>query len=94
MGIKGVRVAEEKDTIKDPEFLMHVLELSEAIEETENLDQLSKIASDVNARLLREIEVLSQSIDAEQLDKAKESLVKAIYYKKLNQEVSSRLPIT
>ena len=73
---------------------MHVLELSEAIEETENLDQLSKIASDVNARLLREIEVLSQSIDAEQLDKAKESLVKAIYYKKLNQEVSSRLPIT
>jgi hypothetical protein len=94
LGIKGVRVAEEKDTIKDPEFLMHVLELSEAIEETENLDQLSKIASDVNARLLREIEVLSQSIDAEQLDKAKESLVKAIYYKKLNQEVSSRLPIT
>jgi molecular chaperone HscB len=88
--LKGVDFDDEVDTTSDGAFLMHQMEIREALEDVENAqDPLARI-DDIGQEISGEADALKDDfvdqLEAENLDAAKEAVLKMKFFERLCQE--------
>ena len=88
--LKGVDFDDEVDTTHDGEFLMHQMEIREALEDVTNAqDPLARI-DDIGQEISGEADALKddfiEKLEQGQLEEAKEAVLKMKFYERLCQE--------
>lgn len=88
--LKGVDLDDEMDTTHDGAFLMHQMEIREALEDVKNAaDPLARI-DDIAQEISGEADALKddfiEKLEAGNLDAAKEDVLKMKFYERLCQE--------
>ena len=91
--LKGVDLDDEIDTTSDAMFLMHQMEMREALEDVVNandpLARVDDIAQEVEAEMDALKEQFVESLEADNFLEAKEAVLKMKFFERLCQEVKS-----
>lgn len=93
LGLAGVDFDDEIDTTSDGEFLMHQMEMREALEEVSSAkDPLARV-DDIAQEISGEADALKENfvahLDEGNLDQAKEAVLKMKFYERLCNESKS-----
>ena len=95
--LKGVEFDDEIDTTSDGMFLMHQMEMREALEEANSSSDDHEEALDAVEKVAKEVKALSQSLqndfesayDSDNLAGAKEAVLKMKFFERLSNEVKT-----
>lgn len=91
--LKGIDFDDEIDTTSDAMFLMHQMDMREALEDVKNakdpLARVDDIAQEVEAQMDALKEHFMESLEADNLREAKEAVLKMKFFERLCQEVKS-----
>ncbi|XP_063752933.1 iron-sulfur cluster co-chaperone protein HscB isoform X1 [Eleginops maclovinus] len=89
--LKGMRIEEGTDSGADPEFLIELMEINEALDEAKTPEEASKIGQHTKGKLA----VLTEEIDAAllkgQLQSAKALLAQMKYFANIEEKVKEKL---
>uniref|UniRef100_A0A914W0M1 J domain-containing protein n=1 Tax=Plectus sambesii TaxID=2011161 RepID=A0A914W0M1_9BILA len=86
----GQETGEETSTL-DPKFLMEMLELNEAVEEMDDVDELQKMGENAKKELARCQESLAQSFHDDDMSRAKAVTDEMRYYLRIKTNVDKKL---
>ncbi|GJQ12073.1 hypothetical protein GpartN1_g3864.t1 [Galdieria partita] len=88
--IKGVPLSEDDMTI-DPDFLMHIIELREKVEEESDRTQLQHVRETVAKEMEVCLQNLSSAFENENMEEAKKETQKLQYYERMREALVERL---
>uniref|UniRef100_A0A023EK85 Putative cpij000747 co-chaperone protein hscb mitochondrial n=1 Tax=Aedes albopictus TaxID=7160 RepID=A0A023EK85_AEDAL len=86
----GVQISEENTSV-DPEFLMDMMDKNEAVEEASNYDDLDEIDQTLKAEIDELYEKLNDSFLENDLEQAKENLIRLKYLLNIEAVVKEKL---
>ncbi|EAT44150.1 AAEL004465-PB [Aedes aegypti] len=86
----GILISEENTSV-DPEFLMDMMDKNEAVEEASNYDDLDEIGQTLKAEIDELYEQLNKSFLENNLDEAKENLIRLKYLLNIEAVVKEKL---
>ena len=90
LALKGVNFNDEVDTTHDSAFLMHQMEIREALEDVVNADDPLARIDDIAQEISGEADALKddfvEKLEAGKLDDAKEAVLKMKFFERLCQE--------
>ncbi|KAI4975605.1 hypothetical protein ZWY2020_049212 [Hordeum vulgare] len=88
--LEGIHVDEEK-TINDPELLMEMMEIREAVSEARDSQTLKKIQSQVKSKLETWSKSFQEAFDKRDFDSAVEATQRMRYYERAMEETVKKL---
>ncbi|OAY81397.1 uncharacterized protein LOC109708505 [Ananas comosus] len=88
--LEGVQVDEEK-TISDPELLVEMMEIREAVDEADDSQALERIKSQVQGKLETWSNSFKQAFEKQDLDTAVASTQRMRYYERAMEEIVKKL---
>lgn len=81
LSLRGIEVAEDETAkVEDPELLMEVLELREAIEDAQSEEDLIKMKKINSARVEESVKTLEEAFEKDDVDVAKTEAVRLRYW--------------
>ena len=95
--LKGIEFDDEIDTTSDGMFLMHQMEMREALEDAQNVSDDPEVVLDAVEKIGKEVKTLSQSLQndfetnfkADNFVAAKEAVLKMKFFERLSNEVKT-----
>jgi len=88
--LKGIEFDDEIDTTSDGAFLMHQMEMREALEDAQNaqdpLARIDDVAQEINGLAYAVNDDFEEKYEAGQLDDAKQAVLKMKFFERLCQE--------
>lgn len=88
--LEGIHVDEEK-TINDPELLMEMMDIREAVSDASDSQTLEKIQSQVKAKLETWSDSFQEAFDRKDFDRAVEATQRMRYYERAVEETVKKL---
>lgn len=88
--LEGIHVDEEK-TINDPELLMEMMEIREAVSDASDSQTLEKIQSQIKAKLETWSDSFQEAFDRKDFDRAVEATQRMRYYERAVEETVKKL---
>uniref|UniRef100_A0A182XB84 J domain-containing protein n=1 Tax=Anopheles quadriannulatus TaxID=34691 RepID=A0A182XB84_ANOQN len=88
--LNGVTISEDNTSL-DKEFLLAMMDLNESVEDAETADELKNIASNVSVNIEHLNSKLVQHFKANDLDGAKEAIIRLKYMNNIERTVKEKL---
>lgn len=88
--LEGVDIDEE-ETLSEPELLLEILEIREAVEEAADSQALNQIQSQMQEKLNHWSNSFSNAFRSRKFEEAIDSIRRMTYYERVNEEIVKRL---
>jgi len=92
LGLNGIDIGESMGTITDPELLMGIMELREAVEEG-STDELKSLGENNRRKIDEILKLLADAFSKNDLENAKSHTIKLRYLEKAQEEIINKLGI-
>ncbi|CAH2073940.1 unnamed protein product, partial [Thlaspi arvense] len=90
MKLNGIHINEE-ETLTDPELLMEIMELREAIAEANDSNALNQIRSQVQDKLKQSSDSFVEAFESQRFDEAVKCIQRMTYYDRACEEIVKKL---
>ncbi|KZF23862.1 Co-chaperone Hsc20 [Xylona heveae TC161] len=90
LSLRGIDVAEDETAkVEDPELLMEVLDMREAIEAVDEEEELEPLKDNISWRIDESVRILADAFQADDLDAAKIEAVKLRYWVNIKESLDA-----